>query len=169
MIKVAIIGPESTGKTTLTKALADQYNTVWVPEYCRDYLNNLGRPYVQSDLLEIAKGQMDSQKQKRKEAKEVLFCDTELHVIKVWSEHKYGECDQWILNQLEMQYFDLYILTDYNIPYEEDPLREHPEMRAYFFNIYHKLLEDSGKAFIVVQGDLQARIYQARKAIGALL
>ncbi|MGW8122737.1 AAA family ATPase [Roseivirga echinicomitans] len=169
MIRVAVIGPESTGKTTLTKELAIQYNTVWVPEYAREYLSQLDRPYVQSDLLEIAKGQVESQKQKLKEANEVIFCDTDLYVIKVWSEHKYGECDQWILNQLDMQFIDLYILTYFDIPYEEDPLREHPEMRAHFFDIYHKLMIDSKKTFIVVEGDSQTRINKAKKAIGALL
>ncbi|WP_323755233.1 ATP-binding protein [Roseivirga sp.] len=169
MIKVAIIGPESTGKTTLTKVLADQYNTVWVPEYARDYLNQLDRPYVQSDLLEIAKGQIDSQKLKKKAARELLFCDTDLHVIKVWSEHKYGTCDPWILNQLKVQYYDLYILTFFDVPYEDDPLRENPEMRPHFFDIYHNLMKDNDKAFIVAQGDLQTRLEQAKKAIGALL
>ncbi len=169
MIKVAVIGPESTGKTTLTKELAKQYNTVWVPEYARDYLSQLDRPYVQSDLLEIAKGQIESQKKMRKQARELLFCDTDLHVIKVWSEHKYGVCDPWILNQLQLQYYDLYIITDFDIPYEEDPLREHPEMRSYFFDIYRNLMKDNDKAFIIAQGDLNARIEQAKKAIGALL
>ena len=169
MIRVVIIGPESTGKTTLSKALADQYNTVWVPEYAREYLNQLDRPYVQSDLLEIAKGQMESQIEAGKQAHGLLFCDTDLHVIKVWSEHKYGTCDPWILNQLKVQYYDLYIITDFDIPYEDDPLREHPEMRSYFFDIYLNLMKDNDKAFIVAQGDLKTRIKQAKKAIGALL
>ena len=169
MIKVAVIGPESTGKTTLTKALAEHYNTQWVPEYAREYLNKIDRPYVQSDLLEIAKGQMQLQRNACKGPATLVFCDTDLHVIKVWSEHKYGNCDPWILNQLQIQYFDLYILTDFDIPYEDDPLREHPEKRDYFFDIYKQLLQDQDRAFIIVKGDLESRICQAKKAIGHLL
>lgn len=169
MIKVAIIGPESTGKTTLTESLANYYHTVWVREYSRDYLTNLERPYVQSDLLEIAKGQIESKKAMEKEAKNILFCDTDLYVIKVWSEYKYGECDPWILNRLATQYFDLYILTYYDIPYEDDPLRENPNERPYFFNIYHKLLTEGKQSFIVVKGSMGQRLDQAKKVIGTLL
>jgi len=169
MIKVAVIGPESTGKTTLTQALAEHYNTTWVPEYAREYLNKLDRPYLQSDLLEIAKGQMERQIEARKEGKELIFSDTDLNVIKVWSEHKYGNCDPWITNQLHIQYFDLYILTDFEIPYEQDPLREHPEMRQHFFDIYLGLMEEQETTFIIAKGSLENRIAQAKKAIGHLL
>lgn len=169
MIKVAVIGPESTGKTTLAKSLAEHFNTVWVPEYARTYLNQLDRPYVQSDLLEIAKGQMESEKALERSANGILFCDTDLHVIKVWSEYKFGECDPWILNRLETQYYDFFLLTFFDIPYEVDPLREDPEERPYFFDIYYNMLLKRDLHFAVIQGSHNERIELAKKMVSSLL
>lgn len=167
MIRIALIGPESTGKTDLAKALAIKYNGIYVPEFSRDYLNKLNRDYQQEDLLEIAKGQIEALA--NNDSAEVLIADTDLHVIKVWSEYKYGNCDPWILQELNNQDFDLYILTYFDIPYEEDPLRENPEERPYFFEIYLKLLTKSKLPFIVVKGKREVRLQLAMKRIDALL
>jgi NadR type nicotinamide-nucleotide adenylyltransferase len=169
MIKIAVIGPESTGKTTIAKELASHFNTVWVPEYAREFLNTLGRPYVQSDLIEIAKGQLKAEHDMAKKANNFLFCDTDLQVIKVWSEHKYGDCDPWILNQIETHYYDFYFLTFFDIPYEQDELRENPEERPYFFDIYYQLLMKKGQQFAVVQGNAEERIEYAKRMVSALL
>lgn len=169
MIRVAIIGPESTGKTALAKALAEKYDTLWVPEYARQYLESLGRPYVQNDLIDIARGQMEAQRVFMKGAKRLLFTDTDLHVIRIWSEFKYGNCDPWILQQLELQHFDLYILTYYDIPYEEDPLRENPDSRPELFDLYHDLLTERKLPFVVVKGDHESRMKQASRRINPLL
>ena len=167
MIRVAIIGSESTGKTDLAKVLAKEYNGAYVPEFAREYLNGLSNPYVQSDLLIIAKGQVESLE--KNDSANVLIADTDLHVIKVWSEYKYGNCDPWILQELNKQAFDLYILTDFDIPYEEDPLRENPEERPYFFEIYLDILTRSKLPFIVVKGSREARLKMAMNRIDALL
>src|SRR5690606_33055147 len=94
--KIAIIGPESTGKSTLTKALASKFGEPWVEEYARPYLEKLDREYQYGDLLEIAKGQLKLEDQREKLAKRMLFCDTNLYVIKVWSDHKFQKTDPWI-------------------------------------------------------------------------
>lgn len=169
MIKIAVIGPESTGKTTLAKELALYYNTVWVPEYAREFLNQLNRPYTKSDLIEIAKGQLTLEEEQTKKADNLLFCDTDLQVIKVWSEHKYGECDPWIINQIETHYYDFYFLTFFDIPYEEDELRENPEERPYFFDVYYKLLTEKGQQFAVIQGTHNERLEYAKRIINALV
>jgi len=88
--KIAITGPESTGKSELAKKLAKHYNTVWVPEFSREYIDNINRPYDYDDIIEIAKGQLNREKEAEKKANKFLFCDTELIVAKIWSEFKYS-------------------------------------------------------------------------------
>lgn len=165
--KVAIIGPESTGKSTLTEQLAAYYQTSWVPEYARAYLDHLQRDYRRDDLLEIARGQVRAEEEKKRQAKQYLFCDTDLYVIKVWSEHRYSYCDNWILRQIAVRKYDLYLLTDIDIPWQDDPLREHPEpaMREYFYRIYRDIVVHSGVAWINIQGSISRRLSQAVAAI----
>src|SRR5690606_11050767 len=122
--RVAVIGPECTGKSDLSKFLAAEFNTVWVPEFAREYLDNLSRPYIIDDLTEIAKGQIEQEDSLTARANQVLICDTNLYVIKVWSNFKYGHCDPWILRQIAERPYDLYLLTYVDIPWEYDPLRE---------------------------------------------
>ncbi len=161
MISVAIVGPESTGKSTLTKSLSEHYQTIWSEEYAREYLTALERPYEQSDLLEIAKGQLEIADKVTMKSNSIVFHDTDLLVIKVWSEFKYGDCDPWIIKQFELNKADLYLLTDFNIPYEEDPLRENPEQRRELFEIYQQELIKSGANYQIVRGDLPNRLNQS--------
>ncbi len=166
MITVAIVGPESTGKSTLARSLAAYYGTEWVPEYAREYLNQLERPYNQADLNQIAKGQLLAEKKARLKANnELLILDTDLQVIKIWSEFKYGKCDPWILQQLDLNQPSIYILTYFDIPYEEDPLRETPEKRPELFDLYEKALKESDSPYVVVQGNQSQRLEQAIQAI----
>ncbi|MFT6872066.1 MAG: NadR type nicotinamide-nucleotide adenylyltransferase [Roseivirga sp.] len=168
MILVAIVGPESTGKSTLTKSLSEYYQTIWSEEYAREYLTTLERPYEQSDLLEIAKGQLEIADKVKMKANSIVFHDTDLLVIKVWSEFKYGDCDPWIINQFELNKADLYLLTDTNIPYEEDPLRENPEQRRELFEIYEQELIKSKANYQVVKGDLSERVNQSITCINLM-
>jgi NadR type nicotinamide-nucleotide adenylyltransferase len=153
--KVVIIGPESTGKSTLAQELADHFGCLWVPEYARNYLENLGKPYTYEDLLEIAKGQVELENELSQRSKELLVCDTDLNVIKIWSKHKYGKVHPWIEDQIKMRKYDLYLLTDIDIPWQDDPQREHPDpaMRLYFFNLYRRILEGSGLPFCIISGN----------------
>jgi NadR type nicotinamide-nucleotide adenylyltransferase len=170
MKKIAVIGPESTGKSTLSEGLGDELHTQWVPEFARSYLEQLGRPYVEDDLLTIAKGQIHSEDQLTDSAHDFLICDTDLYVLKVWSEHKYGRCDSWILSMIAERKYDLYLLTYIDIDWQEDPLREHPDarMRQYFYNIYKNIAVESGVPWVEVKGDPETRLRQAMKAIKKL-
>lgn len=161
--KIVIIGPESTGKSTLTKALADHFGEPWVPEYAREYLEHLERPYEFDDLLAIAKGQVALEDSQSKQANKFFFCDTDLHVLQVWSESKYKRVDPWILKQIELRRYDLYLLTDIDTPWEADPQREHPEpeMRQYFFDWYRSLLEANPTPFQIICGDIDFRLSEA--------
>jgi NadR type nicotinamide-nucleotide adenylyltransferase len=168
-LKIAITGPESTGKSILAEQLAEHYHTVWVPEYAREYINNLDRLYKQEDILEIAKGQIRSETEICRQASELLICDTELIVIKIWSEVKYGECDQWILNKLDNQKYNLYLLCDIDIPWSDDPQREHPHMREYLFNLYRQELLARELSFRIISGLGNRRLDNAIRIIDSLI
>jgi NadR type nicotinamide-nucleotide adenylyltransferase len=167
IIRVAITGPESTGKTTLAKFLAKEYNTVWVPEYAREYLNNLGRDYVYSDLEEIARGQMRKEYKLLEEANKILFADTELIVIKIWSIYKYGVCSEYVLDEIKNNPYDLYLLTYPDLEWEYDPLRELPseEMRLEVFEMYERELKNYGVKYEIVKGRGEDRMQNAKEIV----
>lgn len=163
--KVCIIGPECTGKTVLSESLAKKLNTVWVEEYARAYLNRLSKPYEESDLIKIAHGQLRMEDEWARDANRVLICDTNLYVIKVWSDFKYGHCDQAILDLIKQRRYDLYLLTYIDIPWIADPLREHPNKREELYNIYLKEMKDQPVPFVEVKGSEQQRVDMALAAI----
>lgn len=169
--KIVVIGPESTGKSTLSETLAATLQTIWVPEFARNYLETLGRDYNENDLLEIARGQMAAEEQLLATAGKYLVCDTDLYVIKVWSEAKYGRCHPWILEQIAARKYDLYLLTYIDIVWEDDPLREHPEPseRKYFYNIYRDIVTQSSVPWADIRGDEKMRIDLATNAVHKLL
>lgn len=169
MITVGIVGPESTGKTTLAMSLAKHFKTLWVPEFSREFLTNLERPYEKEDLIDIAKGQLKSEKQHRKKAKNLLFLDTDLFVIKIWSEFKYGSCDPWILQQLAMNQASFYFLTHHDVPYEDDPLRESPNKRPELFRLYESALKEAGVPYFVLKGGEDKRFESAVQRINSIL
>jgi len=169
--RIAITGPESTGKSSLARQLADHYKSVWVPEYAREHIDHLGRPYEESDILVIAQGQLKLEKdaeviiKKGKKNEDYLFCDTEFLVPKIWSEVKFSRCDPWILHQIETRVYDLYLLCYIDIPWEYDPQREHPELREHLFNLYHEELLERNRNFRVVSGLDEDRLNNAIKFV----
>lgn len=163
--KIAITGPESTGKSWLTEGLASHYQAPFVSEYARTYIDGLSRPYEQQDLMQIAKGQLAAQQEVEQQADGLLFYDTELIVIKVWSLHKYGTCDPFILNAIERQDFDLYLLCNVDLPWEYDEQREHPHLRQFFYDWYRKEMEYYGFPYAVVSGLGQQRLEVAIHAV----
>jgi NadR type nicotinamide-nucleotide adenylyltransferase len=165
LIRIAITGPESTGKSDLAKALAEYYQTVWVPEYAREYLNNLNRDYIYKDILLIAKGQVKGEEEILEKTNRFLFADTEMIVLKIWCEVKYRKCHPWILNQLAKQKYDLYLLTDIDLPWQPDPLREHPDKRRELFNLYLDELKKKDLPFEIVSGFGDQRLANAIEII----
>lgn len=168
--KIVVIGPESTGKSTLSRQLAEALGTVWVPEYARAYLENLGRPYTEDDLLTIAQGQLQSEQEALPKANNILVCDTDLYVIKVWSEAKYGRCHSSILESITTQTCDLYLLTYIDVIWEDDPLREHSalEEREYFYGQYRDIVMNSGVPWADIRGNEAARLQLALDAVKQL-
>ncbi|MCK9203788.1 MAG: ATP-binding protein [Bacteroidales bacterium] len=163
--RIAITGPESTGKSMLTEQLAAWYHSVWVSEFARDYLSYLHRPYQESDILYMAQQQLVEEEKKARTANRFLFCDTELIVTKIWSEVKYGRCDPWILQNIDIHRYDLFLLCDIDLPWEFDPLREHPEKRKYLFDLYFNELTNRKFPFFVISGSGKARLENAIKKI----
>jgi NadR type nicotinamide-nucleotide adenylyltransferase len=173
--KVVLLGPESTGKSFLSERLAKHYQSVWCPEYAREYLLMLGRPYTAEDLLVIAKNQTELAEQYTVDAlaKQVntIFFDTDMHVMKVWSEVVFGSCDPWILQELKRQKYDLYLLCKPDIPWVEDELREYPEqkVRNDLFAVYKELLQKQTTPWTIVSGNFDERFNKAVKVVDALL
>jgi NadR type nicotinamide-nucleotide adenylyltransferase len=167
--KVAVVGPECTGKSSLSEFLAQHYRTNWVPEYARGYLDNLTRPYEQHDLLTIARGQMRLEDKHANSSNGLMFCDTNLYVIKVWSEYKYGNCHPEILEHIARRKYDLYLLTYIDLPWTPDPLREHPDKREELFDIYFNEMKNQSVPCVVIKGEGEQRQQAAIKAIQQLV
>ena len=169
--KIVVIGPESTGKSTLSIQLAQALSTVYNPEYAREYLDKIGRPYTEEDLQAIARGQIAEEDRLAQEANEVLVCDTDLQVIKVWSEARFGQCHPQILEWIASRRYDLYLLTFPDIPWQPDPQREHPDPadRMRFYQQYRDIVEQSGVPWVDIRGSEEARLALAVQAVHAQL
>lgn len=174
IIKVVLFGPESTGKTTLSEQLARQYNTVWVPEYAREYLqdkwNNERKTCEPKDLLPIAEGQMHLENTLTKKATDILICDTDLLETKVYSEAYYvGHCDPILEKYALENTYDLYFLTYIDIPWQEDDLRDKPNERERMFLYFKKTLEKYDRNFVILKGNKSHRLQTAIHHINKLL
>ncbi|MBS4044139.1 MAG: ATP-binding protein [Chitinophagaceae bacterium] len=182
--KIVIIGPESTGKSTLCKQLAEHYNTLWCPEFAREYLLEHGTNYTFDDLLTIAKGQIVleesyeskviSQKLKTKIQQEItnkkhptLFLDTDMIVMKVWCEYVFGKCHDFILEEMKTRKYDLYLLCNIDLPWVRDELREYPDEkpRQELFAIYKNILEHQSTPWQLISGIGNERLQNAIKAV----
>ena len=173
LIKIVLFGPESTGKTTLSIQLAKYYNTVWVQEYARPYLqkvwNQERRTCEAKDILPIAFGQMALENRLAKRADKVLICDTDLLETKVYSETYYdGYCDPLLEKYALKNTYDLYILTNIDIPWEKDDLRDRPNEREKMFDAFKETLIKYHRPYIEVSGSLSKRLDTATKAINSL-
>lgn len=170
MIKIAILGPESTGKTELAKRLAEYYNATWVPEYAREYIENLDKPYTYEDVCTIALKQIEEEKfcENHSTNKEFVFFDTDLIITKVWFEYRFGKIPDFLTERMKTGFFDLYLLCEADIPWEPDPVREHGDDREFFFNWYKREIEQTGKSYVVVNGIGNQRIQHAISALQSI-
>ena len=165
---IGIVGPESTGKSSLAQVLSKHYQENFVHEMAREYLNHLGRPYQEEDLKKIAEIQMQEELKYRNSNQHIVICDTTLLVIKVWSEYKYHRCDEWILKAESETSYDLLLLTDIDLPWVNDPMREHPTERKELFSIYYRTLIQKKEPFKLIFGNKNERFTKAVLAIETL-
>ena len=168
MTKVIVTGPESSGKTTLCKQLSEQFKILFTEEFSRKHIDNLDREYLQEDLVIIAKGQMKNEQLTRSN-KHLSLHDTDLITLKIWSESKYGNCNDWIISQIEKQKKEdrFYFLCSPDIPWESDPQRENPHNREELFEIYKVELEQLGHNYFILEG--QKRLENSIKKITELI
>lgn len=169
MISIAITGPESTGKSALAQALSCHYGVSWVNEFAREYLDENGPKYSEEDLEIIATNQHRNIERAKESDGELLIADTEMLVMKVWSDVVFGSCSDSIMDLLDAQDFDLFLLCDIDLPWAPDPLREHPGRREEILQRYVKELEDRKLSYCVVRGLGKDRIKAAISCIESQL
>lgn len=165
MLKIAITGPESSGKTSLAEALTHHYDAIMVPEYAREYLTGLSGPYNENDLDFISQTQLEMERQVLEQPANIIFFDTDILVLKIWYEHKFKEVPEWLLKGIKPGRYDFHFLLRPDIPYEQDPLRENPGKGEYFFNKFLQELKMYGYPFHIIEGPLEQRLISAKKAI----
>ena len=175
LTKVVIIGPESTGKTTLCQQLATHFNGSMCPEFARQYLVTQGSNYTYDDLLTIAKGQIaleDEAIQKAKNAhSKYLFIDTDMYVMKVWCEFVFQKCHSYILDQIVKRQYELFLLCNTDLPWTPDSLREYPdtERRERLFKMYKDILINQDVPWREVRGIGKERTNNAIAAVSEFL
>ena len=183
IIKVVVIGPESTGKSSLCEQLANHYKTEWVKEYAREYLLTNGTEYGYDNLLEIAKGQFALENaaiqlvenkatntSASNSSSKIILLDTNMYVLKVWCEFVFEKCHPWILNQIVENSYDLYLLCDVDLPWIKDELREYPdlEIRERLYRHYKDLLVNQSTPWVNISGNYQQRLDNAINAIDSV-
>lgn len=166
--RIAITGPESTGKSWLAKELAEHFREPCVPEYARKYLNVNGNEYDFNDILTIAQGQFLNEEKLAKQAARFLFCDTDFLVTRIWCLFKYGKSHPWIDFMAENHLYQHYLLCNIDLPWEPDALREHPGQRQELFRMYENELTTRNLPFSIISGDGENRSEAALKAIESL-
>jgi NadR type nicotinamide-nucleotide adenylyltransferase len=169
--KIVIIGPESTGKSSLCEQLAKHYNTLWCPEYAREYLLTHGTSYDYDDLLTIAKGQIELEDKfvsnLTSHDSRLLFIDTDMYVMKIWCEFVFEKCHRFILEQIVKRKYDLYLLCNIDLPWKKDELREYPDLktRQKLYNIYKDCMINQSIPWIEISGDFEQRFKKAVNAV----
>lgn len=196
--KIVIVGPESTGKSTLCQQLAEHFHTIGCPEYAREYLLKHGMDYSYEDLLTIAKGQIqledeceervrksESQKDRKTNADStasssglpvfrtsgLLFVDTNMYVMKVWCEFVFEKCHDYIIDQINKRQYDLYLLCNVDLPWIKDELREYPDLetREKLYHIYKEIMVNQSVPWVDISGNYEERLQKAISAVKKIL
>lgn len=167
--RICIFGPESTGKSTLAKKLAEHYKTVFCSEYARGFLEPKGGKCTYKDIPFIAKGQIASEEALAKQANRVLFTDTDVLTTKLWSEILFNKCPCWIKKEAKNRNYDLYLLLDTDIPFVPDSQRYLPNARQLSIETCKQELEKYGKKYVIINGNYDERFNKAIKEVEKVL
>ncbi|QPH37766.1 AAA family ATPase [Pedobacter endophyticus] len=168
--KIAVVGPESTGKSTMSQLLAKHYKVAWVPEYARYYCENLTAPYTLQDEVNMYYGQVALEDAVlATNENDFIICDTTFVTVKIWSDEMLGETPQLVLDALPRRPYDLYLLMDIDLPWQDDPLRDFPNQREYFMEVWHKELSALHANYKVISGLGDVRVQNAIEAIDQFL
>jgi NadR type nicotinamide-nucleotide adenylyltransferase len=181
--KIVAIGPESTGKSTLCKQLAEHFHTIWCLEYAREYLNQNGVKYGYDDLLKIAQGQLviedycmeklqaasykEQSSQLAARGSQLLFVDTNMYVMKVWYEYVFGKCEHLVLDEISKRHYDLYLLCNIDLPWTPEEMREYPDKqpRTELYNMYKDILLNQTTTWVEISGSYEERLATAIEAV----
>ena len=169
IIKIAVVGPESTGKSAMSAYLANHYQTVWVPEFARGYCEKLTGDCTWQDEVNMFHGQLELEKEYLPKANKLLICDTTFITIKIWSDEMFGRTPQEVLDKLPEHPYDFYLLLNIDLPWQDDPLRNFPTKREHFMQVWHNELQALDAKYVVISGQGQPRYDAAVKAIDEFL
>ena len=172
LVRVCVTGPESTGKTTLARRLAERFHTEWVPEGSRVYAERIGRPLVAADVGPIAREHLmladAAEELARRDGATLLVLDTDLLSTVVYARHYYGRSPRWVEREERARRASLYLLSEVDVPWLPDGIRDRPENREAMFASFREALERRKAKFVVVRGDWEARWQIAVDAVAAL-
>lgn len=166
--KVVLIGSESTGKTELAEYLAEKYNTVFMPEFAREYIENLNRKYSYEDVNKIALKQVDEEKNYLLKANKILFYDTFLIITKIWFKHVFSHIPSWLIDKIKSSDIDLFLLCNNDIPWKYDPARENPHLREYLLELYKSELDNHNFNYRIIAGRGEKRLKNAEMHVNEL-
>ena len=182
--KIVVIGPESTGKSTLCEQLAAHFKTEWVKEYAREYLLTNGTDYTFENLLDVAKGQIAGEEKGIDNVQQAIsnnelsttnykpaFIDTDMYVMKVWCEFVFEKCHHWILNRIVERKYDLYLLCNVDLPWVKDELREYPDLenRLKLYHHYKDIMINQNVQWVDISGNYEERLEKAIEAVDKIL
>jgi len=173
--KIVVLGPESTGKSTLCMQLANHYKAIDCEEYARKYLQENGTKYNYEDLLTIAKGQLkledaaiqEANSESKKNQQNKIIIDTDMYVMKVWCEYVFNNCHPFILEEINNRQYDFYLLCNVDLPWAPDEMRKYPDEkpRQELFSIYKDLLINQNTPWGIVNGLDENRLNNAIQLI----
>ena len=169
MLKIAVMGPESTGKSAISSFLARYYNTVWVPEYAREYCEGLDHLPTMKDELNMLKGQLALEDRLIKNANHLVFCDTMFLTVKIWSEFEFNTYPLEVNNELLVRSYDFFLIMNIDLPWQEDHLRNFPDLREHFMKVHIKEVKALGKPYAIISGFGAEREKNAIRAVEEFL
>lgn len=180
IVKIVLFGPESTGKTWLAERLAMHFNTIWIAEYARTYLESKQKYYdfyskgseeicLQEDILPIVLGQMAIEDLQSKAANQLVFLDTNPLQTKVYVNYYYKAEYNWLLKILDERHYNFYLLTDIDIAWHPDAMRDRPNDRAGLFHLFKQELENRKLNYAIIKGNNMERLENAIAVVDLVL
>ncbi len=149
----------------MSALLAEHYRTIWVPEFAREYCAKLTAPCTWQDEINMFEGQLELEARLLPQANRLLICDTTFITVKIWSDYMFGKAPEAVVERLSQHPYDLYLLLDIDLPWQEDPLRDFPHLREHFMNIWHQELQQLDARYVVISGAGDTRLQNAVSAV----